>query len=541
MIWCKSVAEQLRFDLAISPGKDLRLCDASEIYSLLGHIKTVDLVEDRRIERKPAGITARALADYFSIFANTPPEGGIILVGVEDDGRISGCRKASQTHINDLERAGDVHCSDARYELKNVKCVNNDGHDDYILAIWVKYRKDKLVETNDGSAFIRRGSSKRKLKKDEVTELQNAKGQVEIEREPVSLRFPEDFSTSDVNQFVSVVRLKRNMPPRLSVTEVLELRHLGEIVRGQFKPNLSCALLFAKDTELVVPGCRIRFLRYNGTVEKTGADYNVVKDISIEGTVPNIIQNAASVIEGQIRDFSKLGKDQKFYSVSEYPKDAWYEALVNACVHRSYALKNMNIFVRMFDDRLVIESPGGFPPFVTPENIYFMHQPRNPYLMDAMFYLLYVKAAHEGTQRMRDEMNKFGLPDPVFSQKEIGSALVQVILKNDIEHRKVFVDTDAFKALGENIAKNLNDIERRIVNFVVENRTINVSQAANLINRRWHFTKKVMSNLSYKGILDHVHDQNIERDAFAYYTLPKRLSDKLAKERSRDARDGRKI
>jgi hypothetical protein len=33
-------------------------------------------------------------------------------------------------------------------------------------------------------------------------------------------------------------------------------------------------------------------------------------------------------------------------------------ALVNACVHRSYGLTNMNIFVKMFDDKLVIEIPG---------------------------------------------------------------------------------------------------------------------------------------------------------------------------------------
>jgi ATP-dependent DNA helicase RecG len=50
-------------------------------------------------------------------------------------------------------------------------------------------------------------------------------------------------------------------------------------------------------------------------------------------------------------------------------------------------MKNMPIFVKMFDDRLVIESPGPFPPFVTPESIYDSHQPRNPALMDALFYL----------------------------------------------------------------------------------------------------------------------------------------------------------
>lgn len=128
--------------------------------------------------------------------------------------------------------------------------------------------------------------------------------------------------------------------------------------------------MFAKDPEFVVPGCRVRFFRFAGTVEKTGEEYNVIKDIGIEGTIPELIQKTAQVIESQVREFVKLGKDQKFYSVPEYPKTAWYEALVNACVHRSYQLKNMNIFVKMFDDKLIIESPGGFPPFVTPENIY---------------------------------------------------------------------------------------------------------------------------------------------------------------------------
>jgi ATP-dependent DNA helicase RecG len=307
---------------------------------------------------------------------------------------------------------------------------------------------------------------------------------------------------------------------------------LGTISKGEFVPNLACALLFAKDPQLVAPGCRVRFLRYMGTVEKTGEEYNVIKDIVIDGTVPELIQNSAEIVETQIREFVRLGKDQRFYSVSEYPKPAWYEALVNACVHRSYTLKNMNIFVKMFDDRLVIESPGGFPPFVTPDNIYDMHQPRNPYLMDAMFYMRFVQAAHEGTRRMRDAMRAMGLPEPIFSQKEVGSALVQVALKNDIEHRKEFVDTEAFLALGPALARSLNEHERRVVNFVIENRTINVTQTKDLLNRRWHFGKKVLTGLVERDVLDLVHSRTVERDSFAYYTLPKRLSDRIARHRA---------
>jgi predicted HTH transcriptional regulator len=119
----------------------------------------------------------------------------------------------------------------------------------------------------------------------------------------------------------------------------------------------------------------------------------------------------------------------------EYPKGAWLEAVVNACVHRSYgSLKNMNIFIRMFDDRLEVESPGGFPPPVTPENIYDMHHPRNPILMDAMNMLNFVKMAREGTRRMRDTMAESELPPPHFAQKDSAYSLVKVTLKNNIKH-----------------------------------------------------------------------------------------------------------
>jgi ATP-dependent DNA helicase RecG len=44
------------------------------------------------------------------------------------------------------------------------------------------------------------------------------------------------------------------------------------------------------------------------------------------------------------------------------------EAIVNAIIHRDYRL-NRDIFVRIFDDRIEVESPGVFPGNITPANI----------------------------------------------------------------------------------------------------------------------------------------------------------------------------
>ena len=106
-------------------------------------------------------------------------------------------------------------------------------------------------------------------------------------------------------------------------------------------------------------------------------------------------------MKSQLRSFSRLSSGGKFLTSPEYPEFAWYEAIVNACVHRSYGngMKNMNIFVKMFDDRLEVESPGPFPAFVTADTIYDLHQhPIKSFLMEAMFYLKFVKMGHEGTR-----------------------------------------------------------------------------------------------------------------------------------------------
>jgi ATP-dependent DNA helicase RecG len=52
------------------------------------------------------------------------------------------------------------------------------------------------------------------------------------------------------------------------------------------------------------------------------------------------------------------------------------EALLNAVSHRNYQLAG-SVFLRQYRERLVIDSPGGFPPGVTLENILDRQSPRN--------------------------------------------------------------------------------------------------------------------------------------------------------------------
>jgi ATP-dependent DNA helicase RecG len=428
--------------------------------------------EDNRVEWKSGRYSLKELADYFSMWANTQPHGGLIVIGVENDGTVSGCLGVGPDKISEFEQVGPAQCPDARFDIRRIGAQRVDGSPDFLLLIRVYYRPDKLVETVRSEAFVRSGKTKRQLSEDEKREIRINKGQIEYEKEAVSLRYPQDFDELLIRDFCDQYKAKRGLSTGHTREQILCLNHLGTMQDGKFGPNLAGALLFAVDPRQVVPGARIRFMKFEGTEEKTGQEYS----------------------------------------------------LRERCVHRSYNLRNMNIFVKMFDDRLVVESPGGFPPPVTPENIYDTHNPRNPHLMNALFYLDYVKCAHEGTRRMRDMMIGANLPEPEFTQQEIGTHQVHVTLRNNIEARKEFVEAGALKLIGEGVYEQLNQEEKQVINFIAEKARINVSDANRLLQKDWQTAKRTLDDLAARGILMRRSRTNKPRDPSAHYVLRRRSS-----------------
>lgn len=512
----------LRFDIPLA------LVSPDELYQ---NAETfLDLLkEDRRFERKSPRTSPRSLGEYFSMWANTVPDGGLIAVGIEDGGRVAGCSSLSQAELNEREQAGRIYCPDARYESKLIPITNSDGKSDFLLLIRVQYRPDKVVYDSQGHAWTRIGDQKHELSKDQCREIEIDKGQVDFEQEEIpDVLYPEAFDGTRIALFAESFRKSRGLSYEQTVEQILALRHLGKIESGRFIPNVACVLLFAKDPTGKFPGCRMRFRRFEAEQEQTGANYNAVKEYWAEGNVPSVIERMAQILESQIREFSRLGPDGHFQPDPEYPHDAWFETIVNASVHRSYGMRNMHTTVEMFYDRLVIESPGAFPPFVTPENIYDTQHARNPKLMDAMFYLGFVKFANEGTKRIRDEMLARNLPEPIFQQKEIaGGYSVRVTLRNNYKHREPWIDSDVSVILGEAISRALTPEESRAINFVARHGQINVSQFHDLVSstvKTWHTCRKILMGLVEKGILEYRHRTDILKDPKGHFVLDKKFN-----------------
>lgn len=506
---------QMELDLS-APLPSLRqLWKPSDIFNSCTEETIRQFGEDSRVERKLATVSRKDLSEYVSMWANTQPEGGVTFIGVHDDGTIFGCKGTAQSHLNDLEAVRSlVH--DARLEFKRVPVTNKNQEDDYVLVMRVYYREDKLVETSGGDAFTREGDQKRRLTETEKREIRLSKGELDVESEPCSLSFPDLFDRDLLNEYRRQYVAKRRLGDRFTVEDVLQLSKFGKKTDDGFRPNLGCALLFAKDPTVVVPGAYIRVIRYDGIEEEFGRKLNSIAQRKIEGPLPLQIAEAEQFIESQVRNFTRLGADGKFATRPEFPKEVWLEAIVNAVVHRSYNLKNMPIFVKMFEDKFVVESPGSFLPPTTPETVYDAHNPRNPNTMWGLYYFDFVQCAYEGTRRMRDSMREANLPDPIFVQRTTGQFQVSVTLQNNYEHRRQFVRVEAAASINPEIYASLSESEKMIVNYLADQKKVNVTDAGLVVGLDWRGTKEVLNGLVEKKIIARSPGKDRSRHRFYY-------------------------
>jgi ATP-dependent DNA helicase RecG len=191
--------EQLAFDLEsiMPPRSDLpELWTADDIFAAAlkeGTLRLLSFREDNRVGWKSARYSPKELADYFSMWANTQPHGGLIIIGVENNGEVTGCLNIGSDKISDFEQVGPTQCPDARFDVRRIETKRSDGSLDFLMLIRVYYRPDKLVETVRSEAFVRVGKTKRQLSENEKRELRINKGQIEYEKELVNLIYPSDF------------------------------------------------------------------------------------------------------------------------------------------------------------------------------------------------------------------------------------------------------------------------------------------------------------------------------------------------------------
>ena len=134
------------------------------------------------------------------------------------------------------------------------------------------------------------------------------------------------------------------------------------------------------------------------------------------------------------------------------------ELIVNAVTHRAYSITGTDIQIKMFDDHIVVESPGRLPGLVRADNIRFTHFSRNPKIAEFLKNYKFVKEFGEGVNRMCNELEQVGLKDPVY---HTNAFMLQAVIYNLKVGKTIIEKTaDSLKKLAVAVNKSLIDYQK---------------------------------------------------------------------------------
>lgn len=353
--------------------------------------------ENSGVEFKRDDVENHELAKEVVAFLNL--EGGIILLGIEDDGTVSGTSRPN------LEEWVAEFCR-VKIEppiVPHLTWVRSVEPGKDVLVVRVSQGPDKpyaRVHNNRRTYFIRVGSTSREASREELERMFQASGRVQYGLKPVPGGALEHLDRRRLRDYF--IRVLGGRAPRDEAVEEWEklLGNLDLMVAssGQMVPTIDGMLLFGRTPKRFLPQSGIRALCYPGVQ----ADYATRADEELKGPLVPLCASDGSITESglveQALDFVNRNTEPTAYleggrrvDRATYPESVLREAIVNALVHRDYSVAGSDITLAIYSDRLEIQSPGRLPNTVTLEGMKAgMRYARNQTLVNVMRDYRYV-------------------------------------------------------------------------------------------------------------------------------------------------------
>jgi ATP-dependent DNA helicase RecG len=462
--------------------------------------------ENQFFDRKSARIKPDDIVRHLVAFANA--SGGTLVIGIENDGRITGFRGNGAHQIDEFKTVAVKRLLETpiTFDTCEIAVRNEMDEIDIVLVLEVHASHNKVIQSYDREVYLRQAGESVKLNYEQRTQLLYDKGQRYFEDEVV-----DRSSLDDVDEEVMNLYREHMGLPNKPVHEILEAR--GMLVDG--KLTTAGILLFGNNPTKYLPQARLRFIRYEGMFAETGTRLNIVKEQTFDSAIPKIIVEARSFINTQLREFQYLNSEGIFERMPEYPEFAWFEGIVNALTHRNYSMNGEHIKFIMFDDRIEIYSPGLLPNIVTVENIMHTRYSRNPKIARVLSEFGWVKEMNEGVKRIYSEMQSMFLKDPIYSEP---GHQVLLMLENNILNRQVRITDSLKKRLTPDFFSKLNEDEKTILQYLQMNGRITPKQAMNITGRKSMTTvTKRLKKLESRALI--VWHGSNTYDPTQYYTL----------------------
>lgn len=343
--------------------------------------------EDSSLEFKADVTNEKSLAQALVAFANS--SGGILLIGVGDDGTLTGLNSDDIPRINRIlvnASSGNIRPA-INVETKNVLLEKG-----IVVVVSVPRGVSKPYMDSDGVVWVRSGASKRKTtSREELQRLFQASGLIhgdgiEVPGMTVAdldLPYFQEFYKKEYGQSLDSVEVPL---PQL-------LENMNLMKDGNF--NRSGALLFSREPTAKLPLFMIKAVAYPGT------DISVEHYIESKDIIGKIIDQYQQISNFIRRNIRYIQREKGINTVGdpEIPGIVFEELLVNAIIHRDYFVA-APIRVFIFADRIEIISPGHLPNNLTVANILQGNSNiRNPILASFATKILPYRGLGSGIRR----------------------------------------------------------------------------------------------------------------------------------------------
>lgn len=371
-------------------------------------IEIADLLrqgEDSTLEFKRDDVQNHDLAKELVAFLNL--EGGAVLLGVEDDGSISGVtRERLEEWVAELCRT--------KIEPPVVPVLSwardaEPGLDVLVVRVTLGPNKPYArVHNARKTYFIRVGSTSREASREELERMFQASGRLHYGLKPVPGAAWPAFDLRRLRDYFTRV-LDGHAPEdsdRAGWERLLENVDLMTESAGQHVATIDGLLLFGNQPQRFQPQAGIRTICYEGA----DRDYSTRADEELRGPmVPlgtttgdlsevGLVERALDFVRRNTARTSRLDGGRRI-DRWDFPEEVIREVVVNALVHRDYSIEGADILLEIFADRLDVTSPGRLPNTVTTDGMRSgLRYARNQTLVNVMRDYGYVEARGMGVR-----------------------------------------------------------------------------------------------------------------------------------------------
>ena len=354
------------------------------------HTELLEIInngENSGVEFKRDVLQNHDLAKELVAFSNF--SGGMVLLGVDDDGTIIGLTRA------DLEEWVMTTCRDkirpAIIPFFEIVRDVEVGENVAIVSVTRGYDVHRLWHKNSNKYYIRVGTQSREATPEELARLFQQRGSIRAELRPVSGATLADLDRRRLRDYFGRIR-QQDVPSDDDDAGWRTLLINTEIMIEE-GVTVGGLLLFGKTPSRFLPHSGIDAAAFPG-VEK---DYAARERAGLRGPMTPLLGSDGAVVENglveQALEFVRrntpvtatLENDARRVERRTYPPEALREAVVNALIHRDYLLTSTDIELAIYSDRLEIISPGRLPNGITPNRMRTgCRAARNQLLKDVM-------------------------------------------------------------------------------------------------------------------------------------------------------------